>query len=86
MVYIELYICLLVDNMCMEVQSCWCTYSSTYFLSKWVHTYVCYVYCVGAGLLAGLCFGLSASQKLNLDLSSLFQVDGIDLGGVKNQL
>lgn len=48
--------------------------------------YVCYVYCVGAGLLAGFCFGQSASQKLNLDLSSLFQVDGIDLGGVKNQL
>lgn len=51
-----------------------------------MHVYVCYVYCVGAGLLAGLCFGPSASQKLNLDLSSLFQVDGIDLGGVKSQL
>lgn len=39
-----------------------------------------------AFLSSGLCFGLLASQKLNLDLSSLFQVDGIDLGGVKNQL
>lgn len=45
-----------------------------------------YVHCVGAGLFAGLCLGLFASQRLNLDLSSLFQVDGIDLGGVKNQL
>lgn len=44
------------------------------------------VLCIGAGLSAGLCLVLFASQRLNLDLSSLFQVDGIDLGGVKNQL
>lgn len=44
------------------------------------------VHSVGAGLFAGLRLGLFASQRQNLDLSSLFQVDGIDVGGVKNQL
>lgn len=55
------------------------------------HVYVC----VGvrahaefgrAGLSAGLRPGPLVSWRVNLDFCSLFWVDGIDPGGVKNQL
>lgn len=58
-------------------------------LLRQVSAHACVCVCTVLGhafLSSGLCFGLLASQKLNLDLSSLLQVDGIDLGGVKNQL